>query len=167
MAETTPENREEIQFCREKTLAGHTWSVLSVAIKDNLIISGSYDNTIKIWNINSGTCIKTLEGHIYSVNSVAIKDNLIISGSTDNTIKIWDISTGLCIKTLEGHTHWVYSVAIKDNLIISGSNDKTIRITPITLLPFELSKFESVINSYWLPEYLEQQLNDCFKPDKD
>ena len=70
-------------------------------------------------------------------------------------------------KVLEGHTGWVRSVAIKDNLIISGSADNTIRINPITLLPNESSKFQSVINSYWLPEYLEQHLMDCFNPDKD
>jgi WD40 repeat protein len=73
----------------------------------------------------------------------------------------------LCLKTLEGHKDWVNSVAIKDNLIISGSNDKTIRITPITLFPNESDKFQQVINHYWLPEYLEQQLMDCFKSGKD
>ncbi len=167
MAQTTPENPGEIQFSRVKVLEAHTNSVWSVVIKDNLIISGSGDNTIKIWDIDSGECIKTLKGHRDRVNSVAIKDNLIISGSSDKTIKIWDIESGECIKTLEGHTNWINSVAIKDNLIISGSNDKTIRINPITLLHNESSKFQQVINSYWLPEYLEQHLMDCFKPDKD
>ena len=167
MSQTTTKNPAEIQFGRVKVLEGHTNSVLSVCIKDNLIISGSFDKTIKIWDIESGKGIKTLEGHKDCVNSVAIKDNLVISGSDDKTIKIWDVCTGLCLKTLEGHTHWVNSVAIKDNLIISGSYDKTIKITPITLFPNELDKFQQVINSYWLPEYLEQQLNDCFKPDKD
>ena len=167
MSQTTTKNPAEIQFGRVKVLEGHTNSVWSVAIKDNLIISGSTDKTIKIWDIDSGICIKTLEGHNGSVYSVAIKDNLIISGSYDKRIKIWDIESGECIKTLEGHTSYVYSVAIKDNLIISGSDDETIRIHPITLFPNELSSFQSVINSYWLPEYLEQHLMDCFNPSKD
>ena len=111
--------------------------------------------------------VKTLEGHVWTVRSVAIKDNLIISGSSDEKIKIWDIDTGLCIKTLEGHTHSIWSVAIKDNLIISGSNDKTIRINPITLFPIESNKFQAVINSYLLPEYLELHLMDCFNSGKD
>jgi WD40 repeat protein len=98
---------------------------------------------------------------------MAIKDNLIISGSDDKTIKIWDIDSGKCIKTLEGHTNCVNSVQTINNLIISGSFDKTIRITPITLFPNESDKFQQVINSYWLPEYLELQLMDCFNPNKD
>ena len=82
------------------------------------------------------------------------------------TKNLGEIQFGLG-KVLEGHTSCVYSVAIKDNLIISGSCDKTIRIHPISLFPNESVKFQSVINSYWLPEYLEQHLMDCFKPGED
>ena len=106
---------------------------------------------------------KVLEGHTNCVNSVAIKDNLIISGSRDDTIRIWDIDSGKCLKTLEDHIKCVSSVAIKDNLIISGSRDKTIRITPIILFPNELPKFQSVINKYWLPRHIEEEIMDLFK----
>ncbi len=59
---------------------------------DQLIISGSYDKTIKIWEKESGKEFQILKGHSHSVNSVAIsKDNkYIISGSSDKTIKIWE-----------------------------------------------------------------------------
>ncbi len=166
MAETTLVNPGEIHLGRVTVLEGHTHTIWSVVIKDNLIISGSRDNTIKIWDIESGLCIKTLECHTNYIRSVAIKDNLIISSSYDNTISIWDIDSGMCIKTLESHTTCVMSVFVNDNLIISCA-DKTIKINPITLLPNESNKFQAVINSYWLPEYLELQLMDCFNPDKD
>ena len=120
------------------------------------------DNTIKIWDINAGECLKTLEGHTGWVNSVFFKDNLIISGSNDNTIRIWDIDSGSCLKTLEGHTCDVYSVFVKDNLIISGSADKSIRIIPISLLPRELSVFQSTMNSYNLAHHLEREIRDYF-----
>ena len=70
----------------------HTNSVISVVVKDNLIISGSNDKTIRIWDINTGKCLKVLEGHTDSVWSVFVKDNLIISGSDDATIRITPIS---------------------------------------------------------------------------
>ena len=70
-------------------------------------------------------------------------------------------------KVLTWNTHDIRSIAIKDNLIIYGSADKTITIHPISLSPNELNKFQQVINSYWLPEYLEQHLMDCFKTSKD
>ncbi len=76
-----------------KTLAGHTMGVNSVAYSPNgtKIISGSLDNTVKIWDANTGQCLQTLEGHSDDVNSVAYSPDgtKFISGSYDYTIKIW------------------------------------------------------------------------------
>ena len=161
--ESTARNLEQrILVGKPKVLEGHTRGVNSVVVKDNLIISGSYDKTICIWDINTGDCLKVLGGHTDLIMSVFVKDNLIISGSNDNTIHIWDINTGGCLKVLEGHTDSVWSVFVKDNLIISGSDDATIRITPITLFPGELEVFQSVIDEYWLARNLEQELLGYF-----
>ncbi|MEE0888922.1 MAG: hypothetical protein U0L57_01780, partial [Bacteroidales bacterium] len=58
------------------------------------IISGSVDDaTVKIWDANTGECLKTLKEHLDSVWSVAFSPDgtKIISGSADYTIKIWGI----------------------------------------------------------------------------
>jgi WD40 repeat protein len=111
-----------------KTLVGHTGTVIPVFAINNIIISGSYDNSVKIWDIKSGQCINTLNGHTGSVRSVFAINNFIISGSWDMSIKIWDISSGECINTINGHTDSVWSVCAIGNKIISGSSDKTIKI---------------------------------------
>jgi len=117
-----------------KILTGHKGQVKSVVItKDRKqIISGSEDETIKIWSMSSGECVKTLTGHRGQVKSIVIAEEQqqIISASADQTIKIWSMSSGECVKTLTGHTDWVSSMIItKDQLqIISGSHDKTIKI---------------------------------------
>lgn len=76
-----------------KTLEGHSWDVSSVAYSPDgtKIISGSLDDTIKIWDANTGECLQTLVGHIEPVWSVAFSPDgtKIISGSLDHTIKIW------------------------------------------------------------------------------
>ena len=76
-----------------KTLEGHSDSVRSIAYSPDgtKIVSGSYDETIKIWDANTGKCLKTLEGHLSFVESVAFSPDgtKIISGSSDHTIKIW------------------------------------------------------------------------------
>jgi WD40 repeat protein len=63
-----------------------------------MIVSGSWDNTIKVWNLNTGKLLNTLEGHSLFVESVAItSDNsMIVSGSDDKTIKVWNLQQGKC-----------------------------------------------------------------------
>ena len=56
------------------------------------MVSGSYDMTIKVWDLASGACVRTLEGHSGFVMSVALSTcgKHIVSGSYDYTINIWD-----------------------------------------------------------------------------
>ena len=107
-------------------------------------MSGSTDNTIKIWN-TEGECIKTLEGHSSWVESVAIDGDRIVSGSWDNTIKIWDMNTGKCLKTLKRHRDWVNSVAIEGDRIVSGSDDETIKIWNIDTTLKDSEKFRLLV----------------------
>ena len=94
------------------TLGGHTGGVYggayggvkSVAISPDStkVVSGSggYDNTIKVWDLNTGKLLSTLKGHNDHIYSVAISpDNTkIVSGSYDNTIKVWDLNTGKLLR---------------------------------------------------------------------
>ena len=75
------------------TLKGHTSDVDSVCVlPDSNLASGSYDNSIKIWDISSRECIQTLNGYTWPVLTVCVlTDGNLASGSGDNSIKIWDI----------------------------------------------------------------------------
>ena len=118
----------------EKFIAGHTGAVRSVWISNDgkRALSGSDDNTVKVWDLESGRCINTLEGHNNSVYSVCISitGKRALSGSADNTVKIWDLESGRCINTLEGHTDtvWGVCISIDRKLALSGSADNTVKI---------------------------------------
>ncbi len=129
---TRPE--ETGKFKEIKVLNGHLGAVMAVEVSPDgkCVISGSWDKTVKIWNIETGECLKTLKGHSADIQSLAVfPDGLkIASASRDRTLKIWDIRSGNCLTTLEGHEGEVTSVSISPDgkRIISGSNDKTIKV---------------------------------------
>jgi WD40 repeat protein len=56
-----------------------------------LIVTGSWDRTAKIWNVETGTCTATLQGHARSVSSAVFSPNgqLIVTSSDDGTAKVW------------------------------------------------------------------------------
>ncbi|MFN6099353.1 MAG: protein kinase domain-containing protein, partial [Dolichospermum sp.] len=123
----------------EKTLEGHSYSVTSVAYSPDgqTLASGSYDNTIKLWNVKTGNLLQTLEGHsewVYSewVTSVAYSPDgqTLASGSRDDTIKLWNVKTGKLLQTFEGHSYSVNSVAYSPDgqTVASGSDDDTIKL---------------------------------------
>jgi len=72
----------------------------------SLLASGSVDNTIKLWDVESRQLVATLTGHASYVNSVAFSPDgsLLASGSYDKSIKLWDVSTKQLVATLTGHS---------------------------------------------------------------
>ena len=94
------------------------------------LVSCSHDQTIKLWNIQTGECFNTLTGHRGAVATVSFSPDsqLLASGGFDRTLKLWDANTGECLKTLRGHTGGVLSVLWQFPQIISSSLDGTIKL---------------------------------------
>ena len=117
-----------------KILQGHSADVFSLSFSpDNkLLASGSHDNTVKIWDIESGECLYTLKGHRHLTYSVVFSPDgkMVASGSFDTTIKLWDVETGEEIRTLQGHKGQIRVVAFSPDgsIIASGSEDGTVKI---------------------------------------
>lgn len=116
------------------TLSAHSDWVRSVAISfdGQTLASGSFDKTVKLWNLPEGELIHSLSEHTKGIFTVAISpDNQILaSGSWDETIKLWQIDTGTLLNTLIGHTGSVRSLAItpEGQTLVSGSFDKTLKL---------------------------------------
>ena len=115
-------------------LIKHSHYVYSLAFTPDgqTLVSGSWDNTVKLWQMNTRQEIQTLTGHSDDIRCVIVSPDgqTLASSGEDKTIKLWQLSTGNEIRTLTGHSSWVFCLAISPDgqTIASGSDDKTIKI---------------------------------------
>ena len=113
-------------------LVGHEGGIASVAfsIDGTTLASGSWDDTIRVWDARTGRHLQTIDEHKDGVRSVAFSLNglTLASGSEDGTIRLWDANAGEHLRTIEGHMGEVTSIAFSpDELTLaSGSADGTI-----------------------------------------
>jgi hypothetical protein len=121
---------------------GHTDWVTAVALgrlgDRDVIVSGSADNTVRVWDAANGAPRgEPLTGHTSVVRAVALgrvgDRDVIVSGSGDQTVRVWDAASGAPRgEPLTGHTSGVRAVALgragDRDVIVSGSGDQTVRI---------------------------------------
>ena len=108
---------EKCSFEAKKDVPMSTFGILNLrSLKRNLVSCS--DNTIKIWDLESKTCLKTLCGHTNTVICLEVLTNgQLISGSFDKSIKVWNTENGKCVNTLNDHA---YSVVCLLALPFSG-----------------------------------------------
>jgi WD40 repeat protein len=96
------------------------------------LASGSADNTIRLWDVESGSELRALAGHHSWIKSLAISRSgeTLASGSNDRTVKLWDVSSGRELATLSGHNGPVEVVLFSpdDRWLVSASTDATVKI---------------------------------------
>lgn len=74
-----------------RSLPGHAGAVYSIALHGNKLFSGSYDTSIRVWDLTTFKCIQRLVGHTSSVEALTTGKDKLFSASTDNTIKSWKL----------------------------------------------------------------------------
>ncbi len=113
---------------------GHSSRVYCAVFAPNgrWLATGAADNSIRLWDTESGLELRALHGHSSWIRSLAVSRNgeLLASGSNDRTIKLWNVTTGREPLTLTGHTAPIESLLFMpgDEVIVSGGGDHTVRI---------------------------------------
>ncbi|KAG0361586.1 hypothetical protein BG005_007871 [Podila minutissima] len=113
-------------------LPGHAEGIYCIQFDERKIASGSRDNTIKIWNLATGACLRTYHGHSASVLCLQYDDDKIVSGGSDTNIIVRDLQTGKIVRRLEGHADSVLSLRLEKDTVVSCSKDRTVKIWKIS-----------------------------------
>jgi len=130
--------REEDKYgSAQKRLTGHGHFVQDVSISSDgqFALSGSWDGTLRLWDLNTGATTRRFVGHSKDVLSVAFSaDNRqIVSGSRDRAINLWN-TLGQCKFSIteDGHREWVSCVRFSPNLntplIVSAGWDSLVKV---------------------------------------
>jgi WD40 repeat protein len=153
----------------QTTLKGHALKVSSVAITtdNNTVISGSEDNTIKIWDAKTGQLKRTLTGHTGVVNYLSVTPNRkYLVSAEDKNVKIWNLLTGALIRdiqNLNSKINFIKTSQDGQTLVMDGGT-KIIKNTTVNLpgstYPSETKQITKyIINVFDLQTgYLKNQL---------
>ena len=131
-----------------KILKGHTNGVMCLQFDDQILMTGSYDATVRVWDLETGKQIRVITGHSQGIRCLHFDEARLITGSLDKTIKVWNWRTGECVKTLRAHSEGVISIHMADKLLASGSADNTIMVHDFnTYQRFALRGHQDWVNS--------------------
>ena len=102
------------------------------------LATGGRDNTVRVWNVQTGECTSTLHAHTDRVLCVAFDGNTIVSGSEDRTVRVWraPFTDGTeCARVIEGHTSWVNRVMLcpppNEHIVVSVDYDNAVYVHDI------------------------------------
>jgi WD40 repeat protein len=115
-------------------MTGHTEKVNSLAFSNDskLIVTGSNDKTVRVWDVETGKELHRFKGHTAKVWSVCFSPDgrFVASGGDDMTAKVWDLKTNELIAEFKGHLQRVHSVAFHPDgkRVLTGCCDHMLRL---------------------------------------
>ncbi|XP_076037366.1 transcription initiation factor TFIID subunit 5-like [Oratosquilla oratoria] len=121
-----------------RTLPGHTGPVFACSFSPdrNLLLSSSEDGTIRLWSLQTWTCLVLYRGHVFSVWDVKFSPHgyYFASGGHDRTARLWATDHPQPLRILTGHFSDVDVVQFhpNSNYIASGSSDRSVRVWDCT-----------------------------------
>ncbi|KAM7333572.1 hypothetical protein ACRRTK_006892 [Alexandromys fortis] len=108
---------------------GHAGSVRALFLSDeeNVLFSGSYDLSIRYWDVTTGACIRIFYGHQGTITCLDLYKNRLVSGAKDAQVKEWDIDTGKCLKTFK-HKDPILAARISETYIVSSCERGIVKV---------------------------------------
>jgi hypothetical protein len=145
VAPASPPIKSSPDFVLDRTVKAHSSWVTGVAFSsDNRrLASGSWDETVKVWDVPTGQQLSALSGKVKEVQALAFSSDgrWLATENSSDTVTLWDAATGTEVRMLPSNkpvgapgTNWVYSIAFSPDgrWLASGIDSKTVRIWEVS-----------------------------------
>ncbi|KAM4663268.1 F-box and WD repeat domain containing protein 10B [Discoglossus pictus] len=108
---------------------GHAGSIRVVHLCEEMgfVFSGSFDLSIRQWDLQTGVCLRIFHGHMKTITCLDLHEDTLVSGSKDCLVKVWNITTGKCFRTFK-HKNDVLSVKLNEKYVVSGCEKGLVKI---------------------------------------
>ena len=125
---TTAANR---CLCYRKCLAvlqGHTSLVGQLQMRDDILVTGGSDGSVRVWSLADYQPIHRLAAHDNSVTSLQFDNTRIVSGGSDGRVKVWDLKKGTLVRELSTPAEAVWRVVFEEEkaVIMAARGGRTI-----------------------------------------
>ncbi|TIB81204.1 hypothetical protein E3Q22_01307 [Wallemia mellicola] len=111
-----------------KFLPGHTNYVTSMQLKGGILVTGSYDQTLRIWDLkNGGECKSILQAKAISCLDYLPNHKILAAGYFDvGRVVVYSTLTNQPLQMLQGHNRGIRAVACNDEFLVSAGQDKAL-----------------------------------------
>jgi WD40 repeat protein len=109
-------------------LSGHTGYVTCAKVSGRRLFTGSWDGTMRSWNLDTKRTMHVFAGHKNTVNAIEMDDEALYTASADNSSMRWDRATGAVSHAYRGHTGSVQCIRLQDDYVWTAGLDGTIRV---------------------------------------
>jgi F-box and WD-40 domain protein CDC4 len=109
-------------------LQGHTSLVGQLQMRDDILVTGGSDGSVRVWSLTDYQPIHRLAAHDNSVTSLQFDNTRIVSGGSDGRVKVWDLKKGTLVRELSTPAEAVWRVVFEEEkaVIMASRSGRTI-----------------------------------------
>ncbi|KAK9458918.1 WD40-repeat-containing domain protein [Lipomyces oligophaga] len=124
-------SRDSNPLVLRKALAGHQSVINCVDVYEGTdgevyAVTGSADRTVRLWNLDSGECLRTISDHSRGIATVAFDGRTVVSGGSGKYLHFYDIYSGQTRIIDQAHQRLIRTIKLHNNRLVTGSHDGTV-----------------------------------------
>lgn len=132
--------KQSCVFHRSTLLNGHSDAVSCLLSLGHWLVSGSWDNNIKVWSVDKWVCVRTLSDHSGAIRSLCACNEKLVSCSDDGVVKVWTPGSWTCVRSIESaHEGAVNALIQCRGRLASAGDDGAIKLWGVATWTCEVS----------------------------